>query len=313
MASWSRQLAARCDGYLAARVAALILPALLLGLASGDERWLKAGMMAVCCLIAAERSLLGWRAAAGQALSAAAGYLLLATLWRWPWAFALACAAMAELGCRLGARQARWRSAANFTFIAALYLGCEAAAAPGMDPLAALPYLALGGAAAVLLRGIGGRPGPLPGSASAPGVSPTLGLAALCVGPLAWLAAHYRLPHSQWLVWSAASVCVGGLAAIRAKCWQRASGAMLGVPCGVLLGALLPASAASLMLLGAGALLSLALFRDYRPAFAARSALAAAQLTLIGGAAALRLLDVGLAGALVCLMLALGQWLAGRT
>jgi hypothetical protein len=310
MAALRRLWTTHCDGYLAVRVLALIGPALLLALAGGGERALQGGMLAVCCLIAMERGRLGWKMGMVQAALALAGCLLLSRLWAWPLVFALACGAAAELAGRLGARQARWRSVANFTFIPALYLGCEAAqaGAPGLTELwSAWPWLASGGMAAWLVRGLAGR---RDAPASQPGAAPQTGVAFACVGLLAWLAAHFQLPCGQWLVWSGASVCVGGFAAIRYKCWQRCSGAAIGVPAGMLLALALQPSPALLMFLGAAAMLTLALFRAYRPAFAARSAFAAAHLSLLGGAAVIRLLDVGLAAGLVCLMLAAGYWLA---
>ncbi|POZ60148.1 FUSC family protein [Chromobacterium alticapitis] len=301
-----------CDGYLAARVSALIGPALLLGLAGGGERALQGGMLAVCCLIAMERGRLDWRGGLVQAALALAGCLLLAGLWPWPIAFALACGAAAEAAGRLGARRARWRSVANFTFIPALYLGYAAAQPSGRGAAAllpSLPWLAAGALAAWLLHGLAGRGGAPDGK---PGAAPQTGVAFACVGLLAWLAAHFQLACGQWLIWSGASVCVGGFAAIRAKCWQRFSGALVGVPLGMLLALALHPWPGLLMLLGAAAMLTLALFRAYRPAFAARSALAALHLSLVGGAAAVRLLDVGLAAALVLLVLAAGAWLADQ-
>ncbi|WP_434632243.1 FUSC family protein [Chromobacterium sp. CV08] len=312
MAALRRLWAEHCDAYLAARVSALILPALLAALAGGGEAALQGGMLAVCCLMAMERGRLGRRGAAVQAGLALSGCLVLAGLWRWPAAFALACGAAAEVGGRMGARQARWRSAANFTFIPALYLGCEAArpGGPGVGEwLSAMPWLAAGALAAWLLHARAGRCDAPPDK---PGAAPRTGVAFVCVGLLAWLAAHFQLSCGQWLVWSGASVCVGGLSAIRDKCWQRCSGALIGVPAGMLLALALSPSPEWLMSLGAAAMLTLALFRAYRPGFAARSALAAAHLSLIGGAAALRLFDVGLAAALVLAVLAVGQWLAAR-
>ncbi|QEL56951.1 FUSC family protein [Chromobacterium paludis] len=310
MTDWRRLLSEHCDGYLAARLLALVAPALLLALAGGGEAALQGGMLAVCCLIAMERGALGWRAGLLQAALALAGCFFMAGLWRWPLAFALGCGAAAEAACRLGARQARWRSAANFTFIPALYLGCEAAQSSeqGMAALLpAVPWLAAGALAACWLHGVAGRRA---GMADKPGAAPETGVAFVCVGLLAWLAAHFQLPCGQWLVWSGASVCVGGFAAVRAKCWQRCSGALLGVPAGMLAALALHPTPALLMLLGAATMLTLALFRAYRPAFAARSALAALHLSLVGGMAAVRLIDVGLAAALVLLVWGVGQWLA---
>ncbi|AVG14970.1 FUSC family protein [Chromobacterium vaccinii] len=302
----SAALARHCDGYLASRSAVLLLPALAMALISGDPRWLSAGMLAVCCLIAMERGRLGIRAAALQAVLALAGCLLLAWLWRWPVWFALACGLAAELGCRLGRRRAAWRSVANFTFIPALYLGYEMAER-GAVLSAELPWLAGGALAAWALHLLAGRVG---GAERKPGESPAFGLAFVCVGLLAWWAAASRLPYGQWLVWSAASVCVGGWAAVRSKSWQRVSAALIGVPCGVALGLALSDSAPLAWAMAAAGMLSLTLFRAYRPAFAARSMLAAAHLTLVGGLGLARLLDVGAAAALVLLVLAVGGWLA---
>ncbi|MGC0153176.1 FUSC family protein [Chromobacterium vaccinii] len=312
MATLRRLWAEHCDAYLAARVSALIVPALLAALAGGGEAALQGGMLAVCCLMAMEHGRLGRRGAVLQAALALAGCLALAWLWRWPAVFALACGAAAEIGGRMGARRARWRSAANFTFIPALYLGCEAAQSGGSGAAElwpAMPWLAAGALAAWLLHALAGRCAP---PQDKPGAAPRAGVAFACVGLLAWLAAHFQLPCGQWLVWSGASVCVGGLSAIRDKCWQRCSGALLGVPAGMLLALALQPSPESSMSLGAAAMLTLALFRAYRPGFAARSALAAAHLSLIGGVAVWRLFDVGLAAALVLATLAAGQWLAAR-
>ncbi|AOZ50763.1 FUSC family protein [Chromobacterium vaccinii] len=299
-------LARHCDGYLAPRSVALLLPALGMALIDGDPRWLSGGMLAVCCLIAMERGRLDASSSLLQALSALGGALLLAWLWRWPAWFALACGLAAELGCRLGRRRAAWRSVANFTFIPALYLGYEMAER-GASASAELPWLAGGALAAWALHLLAGRRG---GAERKPGESPAFGLAFVCVGVLAWWAAASRLPYGQWLVWSAASVCVGGWAAVRSKSWQRVSAALIGVPCGVALGLALSDSAPLAWAMAAAGMLSLTLFRAYRPAFAARSMLAAAHLTLVGGLGLARLLDVGAAAALVLLVLAVGGWLA---
>ncbi|OQS46370.1 FUSC family protein [Chromobacterium violaceum] len=299
-------LARHCDGYLASRSAVLLLPALAMALAAGDARWLSGGMLAVCCLIAMERGRLGALASLVQAGSALGGVLLLAWLWRWSAGFALACGLAAELGCRLGRHRAAWRSVANFTFIPALYLAYEMAER-GASPLAELPWLAGGALAAWALHLLAGRRG---GAEHKPGEAPAFGLAFVCVGLLAWWAAANRLPGGQWLVWSAASVCVGGWSAARDKSWQRVSAALVGVPCGVGLGLLLNDSAPLALGMAAAGMLSLTLFRAYRPAFAVRSALASAHLTLIGGMGLARLLDVGAAAALVLLVLAVGGWLA---
>ncbi|MEO9453911.1 hypothetical protein [Chromobacterium phragmitis] len=306
MASIARALGRHFNGYLAARVTMLLAPFLAAGLATEDARWLSGGMLAACCLIAMEKGRLSGRAGLAQASLAVLGSALLAWLWKWPTGFALACALAAEWSCRLGGRRAAWRSAANFTLIPALYLGYEMAergASVGRE----LPWLAGGALAAWALHALAGR---RDGAEARPGGRPAFGVAFACVGLLAWLAAANRLPYGQWLVWSGASVCVGGWAAARDKSWQRVSAALIGAPCGMALAGLLSGGFAQATALGAAGILSLALFRAYRPAFAARSALAAAHLTLLGGLGLARVLDVAAAAALVLLVLSVGGWLA---
>jgi Fusaric acid resistance protein-like len=94
----------------------------------------------------------------------------------------------------------------------------------------------------------------------------------------------FDLAQGQWVIWSAASVVVGDLSASTGKLKQRAAGALVGVPLGLLVGHALPQNRVGYSLAVLCATLTLIAFPRYPLAFGARCFFIALAAAFAGGA-----------------------------
>lgn len=303
----------------------VVLPLVVLSLWRQDPGWLHAALMASATLIGVTRVGLAPLGVLLQALAAIAGFLLLFFSLRHPWLFVFNTVMLAVLAVGVSYYGQTLRSLGNFVFIPALYLACETAGGSQPEPYAAralafLPYLFAGFLPVLLLALLRHRTtagdrwrnllrwrndGPL-------GARPPLGRALLATGLAVAVAAAvvaWRRPgHGEWLVWSAVSVVTGDLVSTRRKLGDRAAGAAIGVPAGILAGQLLPHTTSSVAALAPLTVVTLLAFRNYRVGFATRSGCIACALIVAGQGAAVaaqRVENVLVGGAigLLCMLL----------
>ncbi|MGP2704828.1 FUSC family protein, partial [Serratia marcescens] len=104
------------------------------------------------------------------------------------------------------------------------------------------------------------------------------------VGLSAALVEWRQLDYGQWVIWSAVSVITGDMATTRNKLRQRASGALMGVPAGILLGYLIPHSDMGYELLTVATMLTLVSFHRCALGFGVRCACIACALIIAGKA-----------------------------
>ncbi|MCK1386685.1 FUSC family protein [Bradyrhizobium sp. 21] len=107
---------------------------------------------------------------------------------------------------------------------------------------------------------------------------------AMAVFAAAALVEILDLAQGQWVMWSAASVVVGDLAASTGKLKQRAIGAFVGVPLGFLTGLLLPPSRIGYAVAILAATLTLISFSRYIVGFGLRCFFIALAASFAGGA-----------------------------
>jgi len=185
-----------------------------------------------------------------------------------------------------------WRTLGNWVFIPAVYLACEVR--EGADATEALRHagiiMASSPIALLLVCAVQFRDqrrnGVVPphyGAAATQWVPPAAATA-MAVFAAAALVELFNLAEGQWVMWSAASVIVGDLAASAGKLKQRAGGALVGVSLGLLIGFALPASRIGYSLAVLGATLTLIAFSRYALGFGARCFFIALAASFAGGA-----------------------------
>ena len=184
------------------------------------------------------------------------------------------------------------RTLGNWVFIPAVYLACEVR--EGADATEALHHagivMALSPIALLLVCAVQFRDqrrnGLVPshyGAAATEWFLPAAATA-MAVFAAAALVEMFNLAEGQWVMWSAASVIVGDLAASAGKLKQRAIGALIGVPLGLLVGFALPAGRISYSLAVLGATLTLIAFSRYALGFGTRCFFIALAASFAGGA-----------------------------
>lgn len=287
-ATLNRFLLATLDFRSIGRAAAVVaLPVALYAL-TANELWLLAVLVTISLQIGIERVGLAPVGVLAQAAAILAGFLLLTLCANWRPAFVAACASLAAAAVALSLGGARLRSLGNFVFIPSLYLACETAGAlaqarslmPYMA-VAALPPLALacddvlrthrtpeGARALSRWR----RPCELGAPAHPEHAAWSIVGVALSVALAATLVEWGRLPHGQWVIWSAASVVTGTPGAAGSKLRDRVLGVLLGVPLGLATGFILPRCTFVYALIGIVSPLTLVAFRHYATSFAVRCA-----------------------------------------
>ncbi|OPY98061.1 hypothetical protein A5906_34485 [Bradyrhizobium sacchari] len=139
---------------------------------------------------------------------------------------------------------------------------------------------------------------------------------AMAVFAAAALVEIFDLAQGQWVMWSAASVVVGDLAASTGKLKQRAIGAVAGVPLGFLAGMLLPQSRVGYALAVLAATLTLTSFSRYIVGFGLRCFFIALAASFAGGASGIaeeRIVNVLIGGTFGLIAVGLTEivWLRG--
>ncbi len=284
------------------RALLVLAPLIVAAFATGDPLWMPAALATAASFIAMEQVGLAPLGVALHGLAIVAGFLLLLAALPVPPLFAIAAASMAAAAILLTAKGHRLRTPGNYVFIPSLYIACELAEIGGgstiVRGLAFLPYLAFALAPVLLLSAIEhgqererdiphmahfisirrrcgdfGRAVPIGEAVAA--VAGAVAIAALFV--------EWQHPsHSQWVVWSAASVVTGDVASARRKLGDRAAGALVGVPLGLVLALVAPHTPWLLRLAGIGGVLTLIVFRLYPVGFGARCALIGVALSVTG-------------------------------
>ena len=250
------------------------------------------------------------------------GFLLLFLAFPFPWLFVLLCASMAAFTIRLAGWDSDLRTFGNFTFIPALYLACEfnhgfAGEARLQEVLNFIPYIAYATIPVLILSiynyyysyNAGQKKSLLsfmlqlyhkPRSACQ-GISfiePLIAIT-LAVSLSALLVEAEEVTKGQWLIWSSASVITGEISTVSRKLRDRAIGAMVGVPLGIILGTLLPHTTFYVNLGSLCTLLTLVAFRNYVLGFGSRCCFIALVITLMNEgvmSAGERILNVLLGG-----------------
>ena len=216
-----------------------------------------------------------------------------------------------------------FRTLGNWVFIPAVYLACEVR--EGVSAADALRHAGMivvsSPLALALVCGIRIYDQRWRGSAVATSFGvpvaewflPAMATAA-AVFAAAALVAILDLAQGQWVMWSAASVVVGDLAASTDKLKQRAIGAFVGVPLGFLAGILLPPSRVGYAIAVLAATLTLISFSRYIVGFGLRCFFIALAASFAGGASGIaeeRVVNVLIGGAfgLVAVALTESVWL----
>lgn len=304
------------------RTALVTLPAIGLYLYSGDLYVLKAAMISVYLLIVTESirpsGLLLLLHAAVIALSIG----LFCLTFSKPWLFVPLCASYAAITHSVARWGEGWRAISVFSFIPALYLGCELNATPNITaayyhvlqyyPVAVIPVMLVSFGRLYCLRDCSWlealreycRVGQIlprqPVTAEIERLSiDGATIRALAVFLAAAMVEQFHLDAGEWIIWSAASVSTGAMVSTRSKHYDRLFGVLVGVSLGLSVSRWVPASDALYGLAILGISVSIATVRDYRLAFSIRCFLCVVSAAALGQSSAvgwLRLSNVVLGG-----------------
>ncbi|WP_035666273.1 FUSC family protein [Bradyrhizobium huanghuaihaiense] len=227
---------------------------------------------------------------------------------------------LAVAGTRYGEH---FRTLGNWVFIPAVYLACEVR--EGVSASEALRHagviivsspIALALVCAIQIYDRRRRDGAASTSFGSPADAwflPALATA-MAVFAAAALVEMLDLAQGQWVMWSAASVVVGDLAASTGKLKQRAIGALVGVPLGFLAGMALPQSRVGYAVAVLAATLTLISFSRYIVGFGLRCFFIALAASFAGGASGIaeeRIVNVLIGGTFGLIAVALTEivWL----
>ena len=212
-----------------------------------------------------------------------------------------------------------FRTLGNWVFIPAVYLACEVR--EGVSASEALRHvgviivsspIALALVCAIQIYDQQGRKRTTTISFGVPAPEwrlPSLATA-IAVLAAAALVEILDLAQGQWVMWSAASVVVGDLAASSGKLRQRAIGAFVGVPLGFLIGIIMPQSRIGYALAVLAATLTLISFSRYIVGFGLRCFFIALAASFAGGARGIaeeRIANVLIGGAFGLVAVALAE------
>lgn len=297
----------------------VLAPLILVATWTNDREWCHAMIITMSAFIAADHSGLAPLGVVMHGVAIALGLVCLLLALALPPMFVPAVVLLASASVLITAYGSEYRALGNWTFIPSLYLACEIAqgAAPDallMRGLHFLPYAAAAIAPVLLLSlivhyrawqpevGAFSHFRQLLRRKAANGrrwVGKALLAAALAVACAAAVVEWQRLPHGQWMIWSAVSVIAGEATANRQKLQQRAIGATVGVPLGIGVGVLLPHNGLTYSITAVLTLLTLVAFRRYTVAFGLRCACVVLALMITGQTemdAADRVIDVLVGG-----------------
>ncbi|CND48146.1 FUSC family protein [Yersinia intermedia] len=311
----------------------IISPWIILSQITTDPLWLHAGMVGISCYIAAKRAELTLLGCVLHLLTLLVVYLLLFSLLHQPLLFSFTCGVFAACIIYLTQDNRPLRSAANFIFIPALYLAWEQSEQLhsgifGLETgLMLIPYLLVGGVSTILLfiiilltqtRGVTVTVSSLLISRSLreqakPQQSESMpfpGLLTIIAGVSvtfsSMLAEYLKLPHSQWIIWSALSIIIGDTVTCWHKFFQRGVGVFMGVPMGIIFSLFIPDTPLIQGGLALGIMLSLVMFPRYLIGFSVRCTLISLSITLASHnaeMAAERIINVFLGGSIALIVM----------
>ena len=290
-------------------------PLLVLAMLTGDLVWLKASLLGVSLVLGWQQSGLTPVGVVAQAVAVTALFLLLAACRTQPILFSLICAAAAAAVVRLGGIGARLRTVGAFSFIPAVYMAFDGSGERVGSGFSAavttLPALAASLVAVLVVMacsrwsqprdGRGLRLFAAGGWGSGRPHTASMVAATLSVGIVAAIVVSTSLASGQWAIWSALSIVTAEAGREGRKLGERALGALIGVPAGLLLSCVLPHGRLVEEIAMLLAMLTLVGMRHYAAGVALRWCLVALAAAASGSsalAASERILDVVAGGAI---------------
>ncbi|WP_008562439.1 FUSC family protein [Bradyrhizobium sp. CCGE-LA001] len=290
--------------------------------ASGETALLNLGLIAVSLLIPALRLQLAPKTIAWHYLAILVTFAALFLASPIKPLFVVLTALAGFLAVAVTRHGEDFRTLGNWVFIPAVYLACEvregASAADALRHAGIILQsspIALALVCAIRIydrRRENGGAAPF-GPPAAEWLLPA-SATAMAVFAAAALVEMLDLAQGQWVMWSAASVIVGDLSASTGKLKQRAVGALVGVPLGLLAGIALPQSRVGYALAVLAATLTLISFSRYVVGFGLRCFFIALAASFAGGASGIaeeRIANVLIGGAFGLVAVALTEivWL----
>lgn len=262
-------------------------------LLTGDPALLSLGLIAISLLIPALKLQLTGKMVAFQFLAILVTFVALFLAAPVKPLFVLFTACTAFLAVAVTRYGEALRTLGNWVFIPAVYLACEAReqasvaeAVRHASVIVASSPIALALVCTVLLYDRRNRLAASPpnyGPASNDWLPPA-SATAVAVLAAAALVEILNLAQGQWVMWSAASVVVGDITASTGKLKLRATGAIVGVPLGLLVGFALPASRVGYSFAVLATTLTLIAFSRYVVGFGSRCFFIALAAAFAGGA-----------------------------
>ncbi|KXU87747.1 hypothetical protein CR51_35120 [Caballeronia megalochromosomata] len=280
------------------RAAVALLPFVVLALATGNELWMKASLLAIATVIGEDALALRPVAVVAHGLAIIGGTYLLLLAELVPAFFVVACMLLASGVILLASRGKALRALGNWTFIPVLILANELHGGRTVDALlraapVSLPYLLVALVPAVLSSVVRSRGKPAARwsnlddfGASAPFGEDLMAMLA-SVGIAAMLVVYGHMDHANWVIWGAASIVTGSVDTARTKLKHRALGVIVGVPIGIVLGQfVVPHSGMAVTLATLGAFLTLVAFQRYVVGYFTRCVFVALAIMLANQSAA---------------------------
>ncbi|KAK47233.1 hypothetical protein BG58_05150 [Caballeronia jiangsuensis] len=257
------------------RATIALLPFVVLALATGNDLWMKASLLAIGTVIGEDRLALRPLGVLAHGLAIIAGTYLLLLAERVPVFFVVACMLLAAGVILLVSRGKELRALGNWTFVPVLILANELQGGRTIDALlrevpASLPYLLVALVPALVSAHIRsrGKPAARWSNLDDFGERAPFGedLAAMLasVGIAAAMVVLWHMDRAQWVIWGAASIVTGSVDTARTKLANRAFGVIVGVPIGIVLGRfVVPHSDIAVTLATLAAFLTLVAFQRY--------------------------------------------------
>ncbi|SPB15404.1 hypothetical protein NOV72_02630 [Caballeronia novacaledonica] len=280
------------------RATIALVPFVVLALASGNDLWMKASLLAISTVIAEDSLALRPPGVAAHGLAIIAGTYLLLLAERVPTLFVVVCMMLAAGVILLASRGKTLRALGNWTFLPVLILANELQGGRTIDALlrevpASLPYLLAALVPALVSAHVRsrGKPAARWSNLDDFGVRAPFGedLAAMLasVGMAAAMVVLAHMDHAQWVIWGAASIVTGSVDTARTKLKNRAFGVIVGVPVGIVLGKfVVPHSEMAVTLATLAVFLTLVAFQRYVVAYFLRCVFVALAIMLANQSAA---------------------------
>ncbi|WP_315709988.1 FUSC family protein [Brenneria uluponensis] len=315
----------------------VVSPSVILFFIFGNTHWLATtALVSMCTMIVEERLVLTPFGVLLHGVAITAGFVILVTASSSSTFFVALCAVMTVASIWLTIKGHALRSLGNFTFIPTLYLASESLEASTAQQLIVhaaheLPYILIGLVPVIILAVLRHSAQERSSSFVIYGQRTFFLLShrtdfgerrqvveacltiACAVGLAATLVEWQSLNHGQWVIWSAASVVTGESGTEHRKLFDRAFGALIGVPVGIVAGWELPHTASAYGMSVIAALLTLIAFRRYILGFGSRCAFIALALTVGGQAVSVageRIINVILGGLIGITCVLVVRWLS---